>query len=152
MAVRRINVVKHSERTNNLNPRSIHWHENLRLLEVLGCCWVCFDHTDHDLTAGITGATSPVLFAVDYPLVALEHSRSTDVSGIRRGYIRLGHPEARADFAVHQRLEPLLFLRFCAVLVDDFHVAGIGRTAVKDLSTDIRATHLFCEVSVLNRI
>ena len=45
----------------------------------------------------------------------------------------LGHGIGRADFAVQQRLQPLLLLRRRADALQHFHVAGVGRRAVHGL-------------------
>ena len=82
MPVRRVNVIENCQRANNFYPGCIHWHENLRLLEMLRCRGVSFNHTDHDLTTRIAGTTGPVLLAINDPLVSFEYRRRADIRGI----------------------------------------------------------------------
>ena len=119
---------------------------------MLGRLEISLHHADHDLTSRITCAAGPMLLSVDDPLVTLEHRMRANIGRIRRSDVGLGHAKAGTNLAVHEWLKPLFLLSLSTVFVDDFHIAGIGGTAVENLGADVRATHFLCEVSVLDRI
>jgi hypothetical protein len=66
-------------------------------------------------------------------LVALTGNLQSNVGGITRGNIRLGHEESRANLAVEQRLEPLVLLSLGAVLCNDLHVSSVWSSTVGGL-------------------
>ena len=76
------------------------------------------------------------LRAVDHIMVAVALDASLDVGCIRRCHGGFRHRETGADFALEQRLEPLLLLLLVAVAQQRFHVAGVGRRAVEHLRRD----------------
>jgi len=72
-----------------------------------------------------------------------------DVSRIRRGDIRLGHQEGGPNFTVHQGFQPLLLLRWVAILGNHLHVARVWRRAVHRLRGDDRLAHVLSHQSIL---
>ena len=122
------------------------------MLQVLGCIRISLHHDDHDLAARIAGAGYIVLLTVDDPFVTIQHRCGADVGGIGGRHARLGHGKGRTDLAIQQRLQPLLFLRLGAVLVQHFHIARIRRRAVEHFSRHMRLPHLLGEVGVFHGI
>ena len=93
-----------------------------------------------------------MLLTVDNPFVTVQFRMRADISGVRGCNIGLSHSVGRANFAIHQRLQPLLFLCLGAVFVQHLHIPGIGSRAVKNFCRDVGLAHLLCQVGVLNGI
>ena len=86
-------------------------------------------HHDAELRADRAG--DQPLAAVDHPLVADAACRGREHVGVgARAAIGLGHQERRADLARGQRLEEALLLFVRGDLVQQVHVALVGRHAV----------------------
>ena len=75
-------------------------------------------------------------------MIAVALDGGLDIGRVRRCHRGLGHQEGGADFAVHQRLEPLLLVLLGAVTHQHFHVAGIGRRAVEHFRGPADVAHL----------
>src|ERR1700722_160448 len=88
-------------------------------------------HGHRDEERGPSRVGGKPLFAVDYPVVALQLGAGLEDLGIGAA-LRLGHRETRYDFVAQQRFEILFLLIRGAVLGEDFAVAGIGRLASED--------------------
>ena len=142
---------EHVHGPDHFDPGGIHGHQDLRLLQVLGGVRVGFHHGDEDLATGIAGTTDVVLLAVYDPLVTFQLCLGTDIGGIRGRHAGLGHGEGGANLAIQQGLQPLLLLGLAAVLLQDFHVAGVRRRAVEALRRQVGTPHFLRQVGVLNR-
>ena len=121
---------KHMHGAFNHHTRGIFGHQNHRLLLVWWRIGAGAHHGDQNLATRAAGPRDVVFFTVDDPKIAIQHRRGGNVLGIRRGMVHLGHGIGGTDFAVEQRLEPLLFLGRCAHPLQHFHVAGVGCRAV----------------------
>ncbi|MNQ79447.1 hypothetical protein D3C85_943930 [compost metagenome] len=141
MAVGRVVVAEHRQRTHDLHAGGVGRHQDHRVLLVARRVRVGQAHEDEDLAARVAGAGGPPLAAVDHPLVTLAHGAGFHVGGIGRSHARLGHGEGGADLATQQRLQPLLLLCFVGVAHQHFHVAGIRRGAVEGLRAEQGAAH-----------
>ena len=106
-----------------------------------GRTWVGLAHDDEDGAARVAYARRPPLAAIDDVVVAIAHDGSGNVGGIRRSHIGFGHQKRRANLAIHQRAQPLFLVRQCAVALQHFHVAGIGRRAVEHFRGPRDAAH-----------
>ena len=133
VAARRVIVAEHLHRLDDLDAGRVLRNEDLRLLLARRRVRIGLHHHDHDLAARIAGAGDIVLLAVDHILVADELCRGRDVLGVRRSDVRLGHHVGGANFAVEQRLQPLLLLLLGADPLQHLHVAGIRRRAIHGL-------------------
>jgi hypothetical protein len=71
--------------------------------------------------------------AVQNVVVTITLDGHLDVCSITRGDLGLCHQEGRTDLALKQRVEPLPLLCLSAVLGNDLHVSGVGRSAVGSL-------------------
>ncbi len=139
--MRRIVIAEDRQVTDDLDARSIQFHQHHRLLLVLLRLEVGLAHHDRDLAARIARTRRPPLGAVDHVFVAFAADRAFDVGGIGRSNLRLGHQEGRTDFAVHQRLQPLFLLLTRAIAVQHFHVAGVRCGAVEHFRSPAHAAH-----------
>ena len=70
MTMWRIVVAKYWQRTNHFQARSVHRHQNHRVLLVPWGIRIGQTHKDHDLATWVTSTGSPPLTTVDYPLIA----------------------------------------------------------------------------------
>ncbi len=113
--------------------------EDHRVLRVARAVGVRNPHHDGDLAARVHRAAAPPLAPVDHVLVAVGDDRRRHVRGVARGDVRLGHPEARADLALEQRLQPALLLLRRPEHREHLHVAGVRRSAVDRLGGDLDA-------------
>ena len=100
-------------------------------------------HHDRDLAARIADARRPPLAAVDHIMIAVALDRGFDIGRVRRCDGRLGHQERGTNLAVHQRLQPLLFVLLGAVAHEHFHIAGVRRGAVEHFRRPADMAHLF---------
>ncbi len=141
VAMGSIVVAEYRQRPDNLHPGGIGGHQHHRVLLVARAFGVGQAHEDHHLATRVAGTGSPPLAAVDYPFVTVTDSRGGHVGGVRRGYIRFGHGECRADLAPQQRLEPLALLRLAAIAHQHFHVAGVRCRTVEWLRAQQRTPH-----------
>jgi len=133
-----------SSNPNDADARQPGGHQDHRLLLVArGIVGIGLAHQDVELAARVAGAARPPLAAVDHVMVAVALDAALDVGRIRRGDVRLGHEERRADPALEQGLEPLLFLLLGAVALDRLHVARVRRRAVEHLGRPGHAPHDF---------
>jgi hypothetical protein len=125
------------------DARRVERQEDLRLLLMARRDFrIGLAHQDRDLAARIASARRPPLAAVDHVMIAIALDAGFDVGRVGGGHRRLGHQEGGADFAVHQRLQPLLLLLLGAVAHEHFHVAGIGRRAIEHFGRPGDAAHL----------
>ncbi len=90
---------------------------------------------------GMADSRTPPLPAVENDVIPLDERRSLHVCGIGRGHAGLRHAERRTNLAGQQGLEPTIFLRRRSILHQHFHVAGVGRVAVKNFGSNRRASH-----------
>ena len=88
-------------------------------------------HHQHDFTARVNGISGPPLAAIQDVFVAVAFDFQFHISGIGRRHLRFCHGVCAANLARKKRLKPLLLLRQCAVLGQHFHIAPIGRVAIK---------------------
>ena len=140
---------EHMHRAKNFQALRIHRHQNLRLLAVTRRIRAGLDHADHDFATRVARAGDVVLLTIDHPLIADEFSAGADVLCIGRRQARLSHAEARADFAVQQRLQPALFLFRRADPLQHFHVAGVRCAAVQTLGSQRLLAELGGNVGVI---
>ncbi len=133
-------------RADDLDPRGVDGHEDLRVVLTARAVVVGPDHDDHDLAPWVSGTGDVVLLAVDHPLAVLQHRPGRDVLGVRGGDVRLRHGIGRPDLAVEQRLQPPLLLLGRADPLEDLHVAGVrcgavhrlrGQRALAELDRDV---------------
>lgn len=101
---------------------------------------VCLSHDDEDLAAIVASARGPPLAAVEDVMVSLALNSELDISAVTAGNVGLGHEETRPDLAIHQWLQPFVFLCGRAISSNDFHVSRIGCGAVTCLELDKRKT------------
>ena len=142
MAVRRVEVAEHRQHALLFDAGRIHWHQDHGLLLVrVRVVRVRLPHQDQDLAALVAGARGPPFAAVDNVIAAVLLDGNRNVRGVGGGHIRLGHGEARADFAGQQRLQPALLLRLAAIADQHLHVARVRRGAVEHLRPPMRAAH-----------
>src|SRR5690606_28727851 len=111
-------------------------HEHHRVLGVAVGVGVGETHEDDDFAVRVADAGAPPFAAVEHDFVALDFGGGFHVGGVGGRHARFGHAEGGADLAGEQWGEPLLFLFFAAVVVEHFHVAGVGRVAVEDFRGD----------------
>ncbi len=140
--MRGVVVAEYRQHAQHLHPGRVERDQDLRLLAMALARGVGFAHDDGDLAARIAGAGGPPLAPVDHIVVAVLLDACLDVGGVRGGDRRLGHQEGRADFAVHQRAQPLVLLGLRPVAVQHLHVASVGRGAVEHLGRPGQAAHL----------
>ena len=141
---------EHRQWSQHLDPGRVHRHQDHRLLLVAVCVVrVGLAHEDGDLATRVGGVGGVPLEAVDHVVVAVAHDRAFDVGRVAGRHPGLGHREARADLAGQQRLEPLFLMLGRAVARQHFHVAGVGRAAVKDLGRQEAAAHDLAQWCVL---
>lgn len=143
MAMRRVVVAEHRQRTEDLHPGGVDRYQDHRVLLVARRVRVGQAHEDQDLAARIAGAGSPPLAPVDHPVVALALGARLHIGGVGRGHARFGHGEGRADLAAQQRFQPGALLLLAAVAHQHLHVAGIRRGAVEGFRPDQRTAHDF---------
>lgn len=87
--------------------------------------------------------------AIENVFVALLADLQSDVGGITRGNIRLGHEESRTNLALQQRLEPFVLLCLCSVLGNDLHVSSVRGGAVGGLGGGATLAQVLGHQSVL---
>ena len=133
VAARRMVVPEHMHRPDDLDPRRVLRHQDLRLLLARRRVGIGLHHHDHDLAAGVAEAGDVVFLSVDHPFVTDQPGRGRDVLGIRRGDIGFGHGIGGTNFAGQQRLQPPLLLLAGAHALQHLHVAGVRRRAVHGL-------------------
>ena len=105
--------------------------------------WVGLTHHQHDFTAGVNGIGGPPLAAIQDVLVAVAFDFEFHISGIGRRHLWFCHGIRAANLPRKKRLKPLLLLRQCAVLGQHFHIAPIGRVAIKHGLCPDNLTHGF---------
>ncbi len=150
MAVRRVVEAEHRQHALDRDAGHIPRHQDHRLLLVaVGIVRGGLAHEDDDLAARVADARRPPLAAVDHVVVAVALDRRLDVGGVRRRDIGLRHGEARADFPLQQRRQPLLLLGLGAVELERLHVAGVGRRAVEHLGRPVDAPHDLAQMRVV---
>ena len=143
MAVRGIVIPEHGQRADDLYALGIGRHQDLGLLLIASGLKIRLAHHDCNLAARITEPRGPPFATVDHIFIAIAFDPGFDIGGIGRGNLRFGHQKGRANFAVHQGAQPLLLLLACAVAVEYFHIAGIGRRAVETFGRYADSSHLF---------
>ena len=82
VAAGRVIGAKHLHAFENLDAGCVFRHQNLRLLTARGCIGVGFDHHNHNLAARVPGARDIKFFAIDDPVIPVEHRAGADVLGI----------------------------------------------------------------------
>lgn len=82
-------------------------------------------------------------------MVSLALNSELDIGTVTTGNVGLGHEEARPDFAIHQWLQPFVFLCGRAISGNDFHVSRIGCGAVTCLEWEKRKTVSTSSIIVL---
>ena len=145
VAVRRVVEAEHRQHLLDLDARGVERHQDLRLLLMARRLRIGLAHHDRDLAARIADAGRPPFAAVDDVMVAVALDAGLDIGGVGRRHRRFGHQEGGADFAVHQRPQPLPLLLLAAVAHQHFHVAGIGRRAVEHFRGPADVAHFFGE-------
>ena len=143
MAVRRVIISEYRQMAQDVDPGRVHRHQYLRLLRMALCFGIGFAHDDGDFAARIAQTRRPPFAAIDDIVIAVADHTGFDVGRIRRRHCWLGHQECRADFAVHQRDHPLPLLIGIGVTHEHFHIAGVGRGAVKHFAGPADTAHFF---------
>ena len=138
-------IAEHRCRTDQAHARRRARNEDHRLLTEPMGGGVGLPHDDEQFAVRMVRAGRPPLPAIDDVFVALASDFGFDVGRVRRGDTWLGHRVSRADFAVHQRSEPAIFLLARAVALQHLHVAGVGRRAVEHLRSPDDPAHHFRE-------
>ena len=92
---------------------------------------IALAHHDQDGAAVAGGTRAEPLPAVEHVVVAVPIDPQRHVRRVRRGHVGLGHGERRADRAGEERLEPAGLHLWRRVVVEDLHVARVGRGAVE---------------------
>src|SRR5207245_2475723 len=115
----------------------------------VGIAGIGFAHDDKSLAAWACSPRSPPFASIQHVIASLASDGELDISGIRTGHRWFGHGEGRTNLTVEQRGEPLLLLLFRAKLSDDFHIACVRGSAVKDLGRPAHAAHHLSQGSVL---
>ena len=109
--------------------RRIGWHEQHGGALVGG--GVGLGHGHDDRKGGAVGRRGEPLVAVDDVVIAVEDGAGAELGGVTAGRVGLGHREAAAHFAAHQRAQETILLLGGAVLVEDLDVAGVGGLAAE---------------------
>ena len=104
----------------------------------------------HDGKGGPVGRGREPFVPVDDIVSAILDGGGCHPDRIRPGILRLGHREAAADVAVHQRAQPALLLGLGAELHEDFHVSGIGSLTIEDEVSERAASELLAHERVLH--
>ena len=142
--VRRFVIAEHRQHAldGNAGMRQRHQDHRLLFMAIL-VVGICLAHHDQNLAARVERARGPPFAPVDDIFIAVAADLSLDIGGVRRRNLDFRHGKRRANFTRQQRFEPLFFLRISTVAHQHFHIAGIGRRAIKRLGAEMRAPHLF---------
>src|SRR6516162_8868045 len=91
VSMRRVVITKDSQHSLDFDSRSIHRHQNHRLLQMSGSGTIRLTHENRDLAARITRSRRPPLPSIDDVFVAVPKNTRLDVGRIRRGDAWFGH-------------------------------------------------------------
>ena len=105
------------------------------------CAQVGLAHHDGDLAAGIADARRPPFAAVDDIVIAIALDAGFDVGGVGGRDRGFRHQEGGADFAIHQRPQPLPLVLPGAVAHQHLHVAGIRCGAIEHFRSPADVAH-----------
>ena len=151
MPVRRVVVAVDLHGAQHLDALGIGRHHDHRMTLVLGQGVVAgAHHDDIDRTARIASTAGPPFLAVQNIIIAIAHAGHGKAGRVGRGHIWLGHHIGRPNFAGQKRRQPAVLHGACAVAFEYFHVAGVGRVAVKDLGCQKALAHFFGEIGVFD--
>mmetsp|Transcript_30235 Transcript_30235/g.90680 ORF Transcript_30235/g.90680 Transcript_30235/m.90680 type:complete len:377 (-) Transcript_30235:128-1258(-) len=122
-------------RSDQCDARRVHRHQDLGLLGIHRAVGPGLPHQDHDLAVQAARAGDVPLPAVDHILAAglVPPNADSNVGGVGRGHVGLGHREARPHRSLEERDQPAGPLLIRAVPRQHLHVPGVGRGAVGGL-------------------
>jgi hypothetical protein len=112
----------------------------------VGVGMVRVGHGHYDGKGGSVGGRCKPLVPVDHVRIALPHGRGAQQHRVGPRQVGFRHREARADAASRQRCQKLPMLAFGPELVQQFHVADVGRLAVKRVVPEGRLAQFFAHL------
>src|SRR5262249_39218802 len=139
------NIIEHGQGTHQRQSRRIEGHQKHGGTPVGRRLRVRHRHDDGDAAVGMIGIARKPLVSGDDICITVPYGACLDIGSIRTRHLWLTHGEPATNLAGQQWFEPLLLLLWSAELCQNFHVACIGRTAVKNFRADWTPSHDLCQ-------
>src|SRR5262245_20048074 len=91
------------------------------------------------------GIAGKPLAPSDHVCITVPYGTCLDIGGIRARHLWLSHGETTPALTCQQRLEPLPPLLWGAELGQNFHIACVRRTTIKNFRGNWTPSHDLCE-------